>query len=172
MEQLTGVHKESDPKDLELLAFCPATIERSFSVLRPFDYKERYSLHYILLRKYSGDENMTHAEADREANIHLDEYKTEHFERLCEESREWTEWQEQEKVRDCKYWREKEYDRRAYTVGYDESEENGSEDHRSEGDESEGDGASSWTGMYIDLPEPTDKDLTTQISVLHIASKK
>ena len=47
-----------------------------------------------------------------------------------------------------------------------------SEGEASESDESEGDGTSSSTGMDIDLPESTDEDLTTQISVLHIASKK
>ncbi|SCO76914.1 uncharacterized protein FRV6_01126 [Fusarium oxysporum] len=52
------------------------------------------------------------------------------------------------------------------------SEDDESESKASESDESEGDGTSSSTGMDIDLPEPTDEDLTTQISVLHIASKK
>ncbi|RBR15529.1 hypothetical protein FVER53590_25995 [Fusarium verticillioides] len=100
LEALTGVEKESYTKDMELLTFCPATIERSFALLKPFDYTERYSLHYILLRKYSGDGNMTHKEADREAKILLDEYKAEHFKSLCEESRELTDWQERETVRD------------------------------------------------------------------------
>ncbi|KAK2480299.1 hypothetical protein H9L39_09673 [Fusarium oxysporum f. sp. albedinis] len=68
------------------------------------------------------------------------------------------------------------------TSQYRQRTQNKSEDDGSEGDESEGkasergesegDGTSSSTGMDIDLPEPTAEDLTTQISVLHIASKK
>ncbi|RKL22963.1 hypothetical protein BFJ68_g1169 [Fusarium oxysporum] len=54
----------------------------------------------------------------------------------------------------------------------DRSEGGESEGEASESDESEGDGTSSSTGMDIDLPEPTEEDLTTQISVLHIASNK
>jgi cobalamin biosynthesis protein CobT len=174
---------------MELLTFCPATIERSFALLKPFDYTERYSLHFILLRKYSGDGNMTHKEADREAKILLDKYKAEHFKSLCEESRELTDWQERETVRDWKYSKETEYDCRANSVGYDESEDDesqkdGSEDEESEDEESgddesegeeaesEGDGASSSASMDIDLPEPASEDLTTQISVLQISNKK
>ncbi|KAF5572772.1 Pesticidal crystal cry3Ba [Fusarium pseudoanthophilum] len=137
LEALTGVQKKSRPKDLELLTLCPVTIKRSFTLLKPFDYTERYSLHYILLRKYSGDGNLTHEEADREAKILLNEYKAEHFESLCEESRELTEWQEREKVRDWKYWKESEYDRRANSTGYDESEDNESQEDGSEDEEPE-----------------------------------
>lgn len=101
LEALTGV-RNPPPVNLELLTFCPVTIERCFSLLKPFDYTERYSLRYILLRKYSGDRNMTHEEADKEAKILLDEYKAEHFEKLCEESRQFTEWHEREHMRDLK----------------------------------------------------------------------
>ncbi|KAF5978660.1 hypothetical protein FCOIX_5765 [Fusarium coicis] len=40
LEALTCVEKESYTKDMELLTFCPATIERSFALLKPFDYTE------------------------------------------------------------------------------------------------------------------------------------
>ncbi|KAF4415341.1 hypothetical protein FACUT_13460 [Fusarium acutatum] len=196
MEELTGVQQQSRPKDVDLLTFCPATIERSFSLLKPFDYTERCSPHYILLRKYSGDENMSHLEADREARIHLDKYKADPFERLCEESRQLSEWQEREKVRDWKYWKDIEYNPDDFISEDDKSEENrseagefeeegcqdaGSEVEKFEGeqlddgpksDESEGDGASSPAGMNIDLPESTSEDLTTQISVFQISGKK
>ncbi|VTT62884.1 unnamed protein product [Fusarium fujikuroi] len=56
LEALTGVRKKETPVDLELLTFCPVTIERSNSLLKPFDYTERYSLHYILLREGSESE--------------------------------------------------------------------------------------------------------------------
>ncbi|RBA09668.1 hypothetical protein FPRO05_05604 [Fusarium proliferatum] len=191
--------KKPPPVDLELLTFCPVTIERSFSLLKPFDYTERYSLHDILLRKYSGDRNMTYEEADKEAKILLDEYKAEHFEKLCEESRQLAEWHEREHMRDLKYWKETEYDRRAYNQWYDESEddesqeegsekeesadeesedgESGDDQYEGEGSESEeaesgDDGASNSAGMDIDLLEPTSEDLTTQISVLRISGKK
>ncbi|KAF5675572.1 hypothetical protein FDENT_9707 [Fusarium denticulatum] len=165
-----------------------ATIESSFSLLKPFDYTERYSLHYIIFRKYSGDENMTHLKAEREARIRLDEYKAEHFERMCEESRQLSEWEERKKMRDWKYWKEIENNpddfisEDDFTSEAGESEEEGCDDNESEGEESEGerseddgsesDGASSSAGMDIDLPEPTSEDLTTQISVLRISGKK
>ncbi|KAG5762207.1 hypothetical protein H9Q72_009688 [Fusarium xylarioides] len=198
MEELTGVQQQARRKDVELLTFCPATIERSFSLLKPFDYTERYSLHYILLRKYSGGGNMTHLKADREARIRLDDYKAEHFERMCEESRQLSEWEEREKVRDWKYWKKIERNpddfisEDDFTSEDDVSEagepeeegceDDGSEDEESEGerseddgpesDESGGDGASTSAGMDIDLPEPTSEDLTTQISVLRISGTK
>ncbi|KAF5707749.1 hypothetical protein FMUND_10967 [Fusarium mundagurra] len=148
MEELTSVQQQSRPKDMELLTFCPATIERSFSLLKPFDYTERYSLHYILLRKYSGDENMTHREAEREARIRLDDYKAEHFERMCEESRQLSEWEEREKVRDWKYWKKIERNPDDFISEDDltseddvseagEPEEEGCEDDGSEDEESE-----------------------------------
>ncbi|KAF5555293.1 hypothetical protein FNAPI_6149 [Fusarium napiforme] len=198
MEELTGVQKQSRPKDMELLTLCPGTIERSFLLLKPFDYTERYSLHYILLRKYSGDKNMTHMKADREARIRLEDYKAEHFERMCEESRQLSQWEEREKVRDWKYWKEIEHnpddliseddlsseddwpeelepEEEGYQDNESEGEESGgeeSEDDGSESDETGGDGASNSAGMDIDLPEPTSENLATQISVLQISGKK
>ncbi|KAF4952751.1 hypothetical protein FGADI_6503 [Fusarium gaditjirri] len=191
MEEFTEAQQESRPKDLELLTFSPAKIEESFSFLKPFDYTEGYSLHYILLRKYSGDGKMTHQDADREAQDRLAEYKAEHFERMREESRQLKEWEEREEVRDWKYWKEIERDLDSLLSEDDESEEDGSEDGESgdgesegeesedEGSEDEGsgdegsgsDGDSNSPGMDIDLPEPTDEDLTTQISVLQILAK-
>ncbi|KAF4443757.1 hypothetical protein F53441_11360 [Fusarium austroafricanum] len=162
LTELTGVEIKSRPKDLELITFSPATIERSFSALEPFDYEELYSLHYILLRQYSGDRNMTHEEADREAQSRLDEYKAEHFERMCEESRELSECMQS-------------------PTWSDGSEGDGSESDGSEGDGSESDGSQSPAGsdgatslasMDIDLPEPTDEELTTKISALEISGKE
>ncbi|KAF5646372.1 hypothetical protein F52700_1802 [Fusarium sp. NRRL 52700] len=184
MEQLTGIPQDPRPKDSELLTICPATIESCFSLLKPFDYTERYSLHYISLRKFS---NMAHKKADREARNRRDDYKAEHFERMREESRQLVQWEEREKVRDWKYWKEIERNPDDFISEDDMSEEeepeddgsedDGSEDDGSEGDESEGDelegdGASNSAGMDIDLPEPTNEDLTTQISVLQISGKE
>ncbi|KAF5648602.1 hypothetical protein F52700_918 [Fusarium sp. NRRL 52700] len=45
----------------------PASIELYISHLEPFQLEECYSLHYIKLRKFSGDHNMGHEEAHREA---------------------------------------------------------------------------------------------------------
>ncbi|KAF5978661.1 hypothetical protein FCOIX_5766 [Fusarium coicis] len=132
---------------------------------------------------------MSHKEADREAKILIDEYKAEHFKSLCEESRELTDSQERETARDWKHWKETEYDCRANSVGYDESEDDesqkdGSEDEESGDDESgddesegeeaesEGDGASSSADFVSDLPGPTSEDLSAQISVLQISDKK
>ncbi|KAF5672597.1 hypothetical protein FCIRC_8300 [Fusarium circinatum] len=189
MEELTGVPQKPRPKDSELLTLCPATIESSSSLLKPFDYTERYSLHYISLRKYS---SMAHKDADREAQSRLDDYKAEHFERMREESRQLLQWEEREKVRDWKYWTkikqnpdEDMSDEDMSEEGESEDEEpedegsedegsadDGSEDDGSENGETKGDGASSSAGMEIDLPEPTSEDLTTQISVLQICGKK
>ncbi|KAF5588028.1 uncharacterized protein FSUBG_11616 [Fusarium subglutinans] len=184
IEELTGVPQKPRPKDSELLTICPATIESSFSILKPFDYTERYSLHYISLRKYS---NMAHKDADREAQSRLDDYKAEHFERMREESRQLLQWEEREKVRDWKYWTKIKHNPDEDMSEEDESEDEepedeesedkgsedeGSEDDGSENGETEGDGASSLAGMEIDLPEPTSEDLTTQISVLQISGKK
>ncbi|SCN81028.1 uncharacterized protein FFNC_03218 [Fusarium fujikuroi] len=110
---------------------------------------------------------MTHEEADKEAKILFDEYKAEHFEKLCGESRQLTEWHEREHTRDLNYWKETEYDHGE--SGDDQYEGEGSE---SEEAESEDDGASNSAGMDTDLPEPTSEDLTTQISVLRISGKK
>ncbi|KAF5967126.1 hypothetical protein FBULB1_11331 [Fusarium bulbicola] len=174
MEELTGVPQKPRPKDSELLTLCPATIESSFSLLKPFDYTERYSPHYISLRKYS---NMAHKDADREAQSRLDDYKAEHFERMREESRQLLQWEEREKVRDWKYWTKIKHNPDEDMSEEDESEDEepedeGSEDDGSENGETEGDGASSSAGMEIDLPEPTSEDLPTQISVLQICGKK
>ncbi|KAF5554652.1 hypothetical protein FMEXI_1934 [Fusarium mexicanum] len=198
MEKLTGVPQKRRPKDSELLTICPATIESSFSLLDPFDYTGRYSLHYISLRKFS---NMAHKDAYQEAQIRRDDYKAEHFELLREESRQLVEWEKREEAKDKKYWKKIEDDPDDFTSEDEMSEEDvseedesgdhesedemseaeGSEDEGSEDDgseedgsengETEGDGASSSAGMDIDLPEPTSEDLTTKISVLQISGK-
>lgn len=197
MKILADDQQQYRPEELELLTFSPATIEHSFSLLKPFDYTERYSLHYILLRKYSGDENMTHKEADREARIRLDEYKAEHFERMREESKQLSEWEDREQVRDWKYWKEIEHNPddfiyledlseddwseagKAEEEGSDDdgSNDDGSEDEESKDDGSgsevsEGDRSSSPNGMDIDLPEPASEDLTLQVSALRISGKR
>ncbi|KAF4503069.1 hypothetical protein FAGAP_712 [Fusarium agapanthi] len=177
MEELAGVPQDPRPKDSELLTICPATIESSFSLLKPFDYTERYSLHYISLRKYS---NMAHKDADREAQSRLDDYKAEHFERMREESRQLVQWEEREKVRGWKYWKEIKHNSDDFMSEEDESEDKEPENEGPKGEGSkddgpasdESDGASSSAGMDIYLPEPSSEDLTTQISVLQISGKK
>ncbi|KAH7150862.1 hypothetical protein DER46DRAFT_578871 [Fusarium sp. MPI-SDFR-AT-0072] len=61
-------------KDYGLPLLCPSTIEQGFSVLTPCNFEERYSLHHIMLRKFSGDHNMAHEEADEEAYERVKEY--------------------------------------------------------------------------------------------------
>ncbi|PNP84987.1 hypothetical protein FNYG_01684 [Fusarium nygamai] len=54
-------------KDDKLSPLCPATIEQAFSILKPDHLEEQYSLHYIMLRKFSRDHNMGHEEAHKVA---------------------------------------------------------------------------------------------------------
>jgi hypothetical protein len=95
---------------------------------------------------------MTREEADREAKIRLDGYKSDHFERMCEDSRELSEWTERSQLRDSKHWRETEFSRGQLPTGSD--------------------GATSLTGINMNLPKPTDEELTTQISVLEMSNKE
>ncbi|KAF5704151.1 hypothetical protein FMUND_12694 [Fusarium mundagurra] len=55
-------------KDYKLPQLCPATIEQAFTILTPDHLEEQYSLHYIMLRKFSGDHNMGHEEAHKVAH--------------------------------------------------------------------------------------------------------
>ncbi|KAH7232293.1 uncharacterized protein BKA55DRAFT_544633 [Fusarium redolens] len=66
--------RQHPPKGWGLRPLCPATIEQGFSVLEYWHVEERHSLHYIMLRKFSGDHNMAHKEAHQEARNRVLEY--------------------------------------------------------------------------------------------------
>ncbi|KAF5556876.1 hypothetical protein FMEXI_929 [Fusarium mexicanum] len=59
-------HSE-DEDSIDPVPLRPTTIEDYFRSLKPFQLEEYYSLHYIMLRKFSGDHNMGYEEAHKEA---------------------------------------------------------------------------------------------------------
>ncbi|KAF5243196.1 hypothetical protein FANTH_8294 [Fusarium anthophilum] len=172
METLTDVPQKRRPKDSELLTICPATIESSFSLLAPFDYTGRYSLHYISLRKFL---NIAHEDADQEAQIRHDDHKAEHFELLREESRQLVEWEKREEAKDKKYWKKIEDDPDDFTPEDEMSEEDESGDDESEDEGSEGEGSedegSDYEGSEDDGSEEDGSEMVRQRAMEHPARR-